>query len=94
MNRANGDEYVLGEDEALALAEKAYGFFLLNAHNIPTEFGDVVINDVGTVTNRTGFLVEDSVRRYGFDVKFAYIRTDEMPTSTILKAEPAGKAKS
>ena len=83
-----------GGDEALALAEQAYGFFLLNAHNIPTEFGDVVINDVGTVANRTGFLVEDSVRRYGFDVKFAYIRTDEMRTETILRVNPSGKAKS
>ena len=32
MNRADGDGYILGEDEALALAEQAYGFFLLNAH--------------------------------------------------------------
>ncbi len=94
MNRADGDGYILGEDEALALAEQAYGFFLLNAHNIPTEFGDVVINDVGTVANRTGFLVEDSVRRYGFDVKFAYIRTDEMQTGTIQKVNPVGTAKS
>lgn len=94
MNRADGDGYILGEDEALALAEKAYGFFLLNAHNIPTEFGDIVINDVGTVANRTGFLVEDSVRRYGFDVKFAYVRTDEMQTYTISRVNPVGKAKS
>lgn len=94
MNRESSDGYVLGEDEALALAEKAYGFFLLNAHNIPTEFEEVVINDVGTVANRTGFLVEDSVRRYGFDIKFAYVRTDEIQASTIRRAEPIGKAKS
>ncbi len=94
MNRENGDGYVLGEDEALTLAEKAHGFFLLSAHNIPTEFGEVVINDVGTVANRTGFLVEDSVRRYGFDVKFAYVRTDEIQTNTILKVNSVGEAKS
>lgn len=93
MNRADGDEYILGEDEALTLAEKAYGFFLLDAHNIPTKFGDIVINNVGTVASRTEFLVDDSVRRYGFDVKIAYIRTDEMQTRTILKAESVGKTK-
>lgn len=83
MNRETDDDYIFGEDEALALSEKAHGFFLLNAHNIHTEFGDVVINNVGAVANRTGFFVEDSIRRYGFDIRFAYVRTDEMPTITV-----------
>lgn len=83
MNRESDDDYIFGEDEALALAEKAFGFFLLNGHNIHTEYGDVVINNVGAVANRTGFFVEDSIRRFGFDVRFAYVRTDEMPTITV-----------
>lgn len=85
MNRETDDGFVFGEDEALSLCEKAHGFFLLNAHNIPTEHGDVVVNNVGAVTNRTSFFVEDSVRRYGFDVRIAYVRTDEMPTTTVLR---------
>ncbi|MBP3536429.1 MAG: hypothetical protein J6J93_02695 [Muribaculaceae bacterium] len=93
QNRETEDGgYVMGEDEALSLAEKAFGFFLLNAHCIYTEFGDIVINSVGAVANRTGFLVEDSVRRYGFDIRFAYVRTDEMPTITVSKpGQPIGK---
>lgn len=75
--------YIYGEDEALALAEKAHGFFLLNGHNIVTEYGDIVIQNIGGVTNRSGFLVTDTVRRYGFDIRFGYIRADEMPTETI-----------
>lgn len=75
--------YIFGDDEALELAEKAHGFFLLNGHNISTEHGDVVIRDVGNVSGRSGFMVEDTVRRYGFDVRIAYVRTDEMPTVTI-----------
>lgn len=79
-----GGEYIFGEDEALNLAEKAHGFFLLNGHNIVTEHGDIVIQNIGTVANRSGFFVTDTMRRYGFDIRFRYVRTDEMPTTTIL----------
>lgn len=75
--------YIFGEDEALDLAEKAHGFFLLNAHNIVTEHGDIVIQNIGSVTNRSGFFVTDTIRRYGFDIRFGYIRIDEMPAITI-----------
>lgn len=92
MNRETENGYVYGEDEALELAEKANGFFLLNGHCISTDEGDVVIENVGSVSPRNGFLVEDTVRRYGFDIKFRYMRTDEMPTTTIAKANPVGTA--
>lgn len=92
MNRETEDGYIYGEDEALELAEKANGFFLLNAHCINTDEGDVVISNVGSVVPRNGFLVEDTVRRYGFDIKFHYMRTDEAPTHTIVKANPVGTA--
>lgn len=83
-NRETSDGgYIYGEDEALELAEKAHGFFLLNGHNIATEHGDIVIQNVGAVTSRTGLLVTDVVRRYGFDIRFGYIRIDEMPAITI-----------
>ena len=69
--------YIFGEDEALDLSEKAHGFFLLDAHNISTDSGDIVISSVGTVSNRSGFVVEDTIRRYGFDIAFSYVRVDE-----------------
>ena len=59
-------------------------FFLLNAHNISTAAGDIVINNVGPVSKRSGFLVEETVRRYGFDVRFNFVRVDEMQTTNIL----------
>lgn len=92
MNRETENGYIYGEDEALELAEKANGFFLLNGHCIITEFGDVIVNNVGSVVPRNGFLVDDTVRRYGFDIKFSYMRTDEMPTTTVEKANPYGSA--
>ena len=82
------DGFVFGEDESLSLAEKAHGFFLLDAHNIGTERGDIVINNVGPVTKRTSYVVDDYVRRYGFDVKLYYIRTDTAPTTVIGKVKP------
>lgn len=90
MNRETDDGYIYGEDEALGLCEKAEGFFLLNAHNIQTEYGDIVINNVGSPADRSSFLVEDTVHRYGFDIRFSYVRTDEMPTTIIGKVGMEG----
>lgn len=84
--------YIYGEDEALDLVEKGHGFFLLNGHCIVVGSEDVVIRKVGPIASRSGFMVEDTVRRYGFDVRFAYIRTDEMPTTTILEPRVNGNA--
>ena len=74
-------EYVSTES---GLVERRSGFFLLNAHNISTDTGDIVIRNVGNVVSRSGFVVEETVRRYGFDIRFAYVRTDEKQTPTIL----------
>ena len=51
-----------------------------------------MIRNVGSAASRSGFVVEDTVRRYGFDVRFAYIRTDEMSAATILEARTPGNA--
>lgn len=90
-NRETDDGYIYGDDEALALAEKGHGFFLLDGHCIVIDTGDVIVNNVGTVASRSGFVVEDTVRRYGFDVRLSYVRTDEMPVGTIERVNPNGK---
>ena len=93
-NRETEDGYVFGEDEALELAEKANGFFLLNAHNIQTEQGEVVIVNVGSVASRSSFFVEDTIRRYGFDIRFSYVRTDTMPATLVERpGNPIGDIK-
>lgn len=94
-NRETPDGYVFGEDEALELAEKARGYFLLDAHNIHTAAGDIVISKVGSAASRSSFLVEDTIRRYGFDVLLAYVRTDEKQTTLVQNTGiPKGKAQS
>lgn len=93
-NRETPDGYIFGEDEALELAEKAHGYFLLDAHDIRTGTGRIVIHNVGSVANRSGFFVEDTLRRYGFDVLFAYIRTDEKQATVIQNmGNPQGEAR-
>lgn len=78
QNREAGDDFIFGEDEAIELCEAGHGYFLLNAHTSHLEAGRIVVQDVGNVTNRSGFLLEDTIRRYGFDVRVAYVRTDTM----------------
>lgn len=85
VNRETDDGYIFGEDEALSLSEKANGFFLLNARSISTEYGDIVIDNVGSSASRSGFLVEDTIRRYGFDIKLSYVRVDSMDTKIVAK---------
>ena len=93
-NRETEDGYIFGEDEALELAEKANGFFLLNAHNIQTEQGEVVIVNVGSVASRSSFFVEDTIRMYGFDIRFSYVRTDTMPATLVERpGNPIGDIK-
>ena len=92
QDRDTEDGYIYGDDEALALAEKAHGFFLLNGHCLQVGAEDIVVNSVGPVGGRSGFVVEDTVRRYGFDVKLSYVRSDDMPATTIANATPKGDA--
>ena len=93
-NRETDNGYIFGEDEALELAEKANGFFLLNAHNIQTEYGEGVVENVGSVSSRSSFFVEDTIRRYGFDVRFSYVRTDTMPATLVERpGNPIGEVK-
>lgn len=92
-NREDGENYIFGEDEALELAEKALGYFLLKAHNTKTATGDIVVNKVGAISSRSSFHIEDTIRRYGFDVIISYVRIDEMETSTIESiGSPKGEA--
>lgn len=91
INRETNTGFVFGEDEASELSEKAHSFFLLSGHNISTEYGDIVVNNVGASASRSSFFVEDTIRRYGFDVRFSYMRTDEMPTEIISKVNPVGQ---
>ena len=86
QNREDGEDYIFGEDEAINLCELGHGFFLLNAHGFDLESGNVVVRDVGAVTNRSGFLTEDTIRRYGFDIRIAYTRADTMEAQPVKKA--------
>ena len=85
-NRETEDGYVFGEDEAMVLCDKAHGFFLLDAHNIGLASGEIVMREVGSVANRSGFFIDDPIRRFGFDIRFAYVRTDEMEALPVKEA--------
>ena len=79
---ADTEPYIYGEDEALTLAEKAQGFFLHTERERLSNLG-IVIMDVTNATNRTALVVDEAARRYGFDVRVRYTRTDTRTEETV-----------
>ena len=83
-DRQTKDGFVLGEDEALDLAEKAQGWFLHTGYEYISGKGLTVV-DVANVQERSFLQVDEEARRYGFDVILRYVRTQEM-TVAVVKA--------
>ncbi len=67
---------ILGDDEALELAEKAQGWFLHTGYSDISGMGITVV-DVANVQERSFLQIDEEARRYGFDVMLRYVRTDE-----------------
>lgn len=85
--------YILGDDEALELAEKAQGWFLHTGYEYISGKGLTVV-DVSNVQERSFLQVDEEARRYGFDVMLRYVRTDERTVGTVGGASAAGKGES
>jgi hypothetical protein len=84
-DRQTKDGFVLGEDEALDLAEKAQGWFLHTGYEYISGKGLTVV-DVANVQERSFLQVDEEARRYGFDVFLRYVRTDEMTIAGVKAA--------
>jgi len=83
INRDDGNGgQIFGEDEAQSLAEKAQGFFLVVGRNILSNLGVVVV-EITNAAPRTTLVVGETARRYGFDLKVRYTRTDSRIDETI-----------
>lgn len=88
LNRTGPDgRPVNGDDEALELADRAQGFFLFAGRQILADQGVVVIQ-VENTQSRSAFGVEETDRRYGFDVLVRYEREDIRP-ARAMKPVPA-----
>ena len=77
--------YILGADEAHDLAEKAQGFFLHTGRYDIQAAGFVVV-DVSNAASRDALELDEMGRRFGFDVRLRYIRTDAMKVQTVATA--------
>lgn len=82
VNRMENGRGILGEDEALDLAEKAAGWFIHSGYAHTSGKG-ITIVDVSSVQERSFLQVDEEVRRYGFDVTIRYVREDEQKIGTI-----------
>ncbi len=80
--KAPDGSVILGDDEALDLAECAQGFFL---HAGALELYDlgIVVVEVYGVFPRSALEVDEVDRRYGFDVRVRYARVDERRDGVI-----------
>ena len=86
VNRAGPDgRRISGDDEAMDLADKAQGFFLYTGKPLLAALGVVVVG-VENTQGRSAFGIDETDRRYGFDILLRYERKDTGETPTI--AEP------
>lgn len=80
---------VIGEDEAMELAERAQGWFLYAGRRFLSP--DIVVDSVENVASRSVLLVDEEANRYGFDVLLKYIREDEMDAGAIKLVTSKGR---
>ena len=73
---------ILGADEALELATLAQGFFLHGGRYATQKAGFVVV-DVTNATSRDALELDEMGRRFGFDVRLRYTRTDLAEVDTV-----------
>ena len=88
-NRDGSGGKVSGESEAIALAEKATGWFRHVGYHLLQSAGLVVV-EVQSPAPRSTFVVVETARRWGFDVTIRYshtiVRNDSaIDTTTIFQ---------
>ncbi len=92
-NRVAADgQYILGEDEAMELAERAQGWFL-HVGRAGLSAGGIVVEDLNNVQQRNTLMVDEEANRYGFDVLVRYIREDRKEIGTVEEAITKGRKK-
>ena len=92
QSRDNEGTHIQGEDEAMEIADKAQGWFLLSGRKELSQAG-IVVEDVNNVQQRNTLMVDKEANRYGFDVLIRYIRDDKTETGALEKVIVKGKEK-
>ena len=82
VDRKTKEGVILGDDEALELAEKATGWFLHVGYEDLSRRGATVV-DVSNIQDRSTLMVDEEARRQGFDVTIRYVRQDAREIQAI-----------
>lgn len=82
INRTMDGIPVSGDDEAAALADQAQGWFLHAGRRI-LSLQNIVVVEVTNAQVRSAPGIEDTDRRYGFDVRVRYARDDALIEEAI-----------
>ena len=85
-DRAEGEEYIYGEDEAQEIAEKCHGWFIHTGYAYFSS-NNIVITDVTGIGNRNMLVMDVEANRKGFDVVFNYIAEDKRDIAVVNKTK-------
>lgn len=76
QNRTEGSKEILGDDEAMELSEKAAHYLEHIGYNELSRLGIVVV-EITNEGQRSGLVVDEIDRRYGFDCRVRFKHTTE-----------------
>ncbi|MDR1465439.1 MAG: hypothetical protein LBJ11_09100 [Oscillospiraceae bacterium] len=82
MNRDGPQGNISGEDEAMEYAERAMSWFEHTGYNYLSPLGLVVVN-VQNFASRSLLVVDETSRRWGFDVEIRYTHYEARNDSAI-----------
>ena len=83
---------IFGADEALELATLAQGFFL-HSGRYELEKAGFVLVEITNTTSRDALELDEMGRRFGFDVRLRYHRTDRLSVAAVEKPNIIGKTR-
>lgn len=76
--------WIYGDDEASGLVDRIIAYLQHRGYNDLSNKGIVVVS-VENVGDRSAVEIDQTIRRYGFDVRVRYTRTDERTDDAIAK---------
>lgn len=83
MAKGKGKQtYIFGEDEALSFSNLAQGWLLHTGYDTISRIGFVVV-EIMNAGSRTTLVIDEAARRFGFDARLRYTRTDERAVGTV-----------
>jgi hypothetical protein len=89
LDGADPPVYILGDDEAHTLADRAIAYLQHQGYYDLADAGIIVV-EIMNVSDRSLFGVDEEARQYGFDCRLRYARSVERPIQIIAGVISSG----